>query len=367
MPEGLEALGAEALRDILTFIVSMAAGDDQKFRIIDLREAYTADSRRGLRREDERDETVTLHRFGDVTVAGVPFFVMDPARSLNGANLVALKGGPGSANLSDEFPQARRDSDDRHRREPAFPRRRRRLGVARRRRRGPRHTGDEGHGPLRRRHDARSTCSRTASTSPTRSRRAERAAQRRRRRLHAPRPAALLRAQSRQEGRRCRRSCSRATTPTSCRSRWPSRQAPTLRQAQGGPAQVDASRPAGRPLRRLRAGRLRQPRRGQAEGGRTRRCAAAGNEADRLGAGQDEGPHHRRRQRSQLRAVLRRDRQRDAQRRRLQRELHRGSRSGRGRDRQGRCRRRSASTGSSSTRPSIARRSSISPRPAKGW
>ena len=48
---------------------------------------------------------MTLHRFGDVSVAGVPFFVMDPARSPNGANLVALKGGPGSGNLSDEFPQ----------------------------------------------------------------------------------------------------------------------------------------------------------------------------------------------------------------------------------------------------------------------
>ena len=109
MPEGLEAIGAEALRDILTFIVANGAraraGDEQKFRIIDLREAYTADSRRGLRREDERDETVTLHRFGDVSVAGVPFFVMDPARSLNGSNLVALKGGPGSASLSEEFPQ----------------------------------------------------------------------------------------------------------------------------------------------------------------------------------------------------------------------------------------------------------------------
>jgi uncharacterized protein len=104
MPEGLEAIGAEALRDILTFIVS-SAGDDQKFRIIDLREAYTADSRRGMRREEERDDTVTLHRFGDVTVADVPFFVMDPARSLNGSNLVALKGGPGSAGLSEEFPK----------------------------------------------------------------------------------------------------------------------------------------------------------------------------------------------------------------------------------------------------------------------
>ena len=39
MPEGLESLGAEALRDILTFI---AAGD-QKFRVVDLRQAYTAE------------------------------------------------------------------------------------------------------------------------------------------------------------------------------------------------------------------------------------------------------------------------------------------------------------------------------------
>ena len=101
MPEGLEALGAEVLRDILTFLV----GDDQKFRVVDLRPAYTADSRRGFRREDERDETVTLHKFGDVSVAGVPFFVMDPAKSANGANLIALKGGPGLGNLSDDFPQ----------------------------------------------------------------------------------------------------------------------------------------------------------------------------------------------------------------------------------------------------------------------
>jgi putative heme-binding domain-containing protein len=105
MPEGLEALGGEALRDILSFMVSASAGEDQKYRILDLRGAYTADSRRGLRREDERDETVTLHRFGDVTVAGVPFFVMDPARSPNGANLVALKGGPGTGIIADELPQ----------------------------------------------------------------------------------------------------------------------------------------------------------------------------------------------------------------------------------------------------------------------
>jgi uncharacterized protein len=101
MPEGLEALGGQALRDILSFL----GADGQKFRIVDLRQAYTADSRRGFRRDEERDETVTLHRFGDVSVAGVPFFVMDPARSASGANLVALKGGPGSGNVADDFPQ----------------------------------------------------------------------------------------------------------------------------------------------------------------------------------------------------------------------------------------------------------------------
>ena len=101
MPEGLEALGAEALRDILSFL----GADGQRFRIVDLRQAYTADTRRGFRRDDERDETVTLHKFGDVSVAGVPFFVMDPARSPSGANLIALKGGPGRGNISDDFPQ----------------------------------------------------------------------------------------------------------------------------------------------------------------------------------------------------------------------------------------------------------------------
>jgi putative heme-binding domain-containing protein len=35
MPEGLEAIGAEALRDILTFMVSESSADDQRFRVVD--------------------------------------------------------------------------------------------------------------------------------------------------------------------------------------------------------------------------------------------------------------------------------------------------------------------------------------------
>jgi uncharacterized protein len=102
MPEGLEALGSDVLRDILAF---MAADDDERFRIIDLRHAYTADSRRGLRREEERDETVTLHRFGDVSVSGVPFFVMDPARSTTGLNLIALRSGAPRGDALDDLPE----------------------------------------------------------------------------------------------------------------------------------------------------------------------------------------------------------------------------------------------------------------------
>ncbi len=91
MPEGLEALGAENLRDILAFI---CGGADNKFRVLDLRAAYTADTRAGtFGKADDPMQTVTLHKFGNVTVEGVPFFVMDPEKSSNGANMIALKGG----------------------------------------------------------------------------------------------------------------------------------------------------------------------------------------------------------------------------------------------------------------------------------
>ena len=52
------------------------------------------------------------HRFAGVRGAfaagagfiSVPFFVMDPAKSPSGRNVVALKGGPGQGNFSGEFP-----------------------------------------------------------------------------------------------------------------------------------------------------------------------------------------------------------------------------------------------------------------------
>jgi putative membrane-bound dehydrogenase-like protein len=101
MPEGLDALGPEVLRDILAFI---CGSGDQKYRVIDLRTAYNADSRVGIFRGEEfKDETVTLHKFGNVTVHGVPFFIMDPEKSQTGASFIALKGG-GKGTVADQFP-----------------------------------------------------------------------------------------------------------------------------------------------------------------------------------------------------------------------------------------------------------------------
>ncbi|MDI1312462.1 PVC-type heme-binding CxxCH protein [Prosthecobacter sp.] len=99
MPDGLDALGAETLRDILAFI----CGGEQKFRVVDLRTAYNADSRAGIfAKEDAKDQTVTLHKFGNVTVHGVPFFVMDPEKSQTGASIIALKGG-GKGTVAETF------------------------------------------------------------------------------------------------------------------------------------------------------------------------------------------------------------------------------------------------------------------------
>ena len=167
MPEGLEALGAEALRDILTFI----AGDgDQKFRVVDLRDAYTADSRRGLRREDERDETVDAA----------------PVRRRDGRRRAVLRDGSGAVAERDE-PRRAQGRTGHARTSPRSCRSRVEIptsvtaaslhflggvggwawptgGDAR-----ARHAGDEGRSSSSPTARARSTCSRTASTSPTRS------------------------------------------------------------------------------------------------------------------------------------------------------------------------------------------------------
>ena len=103
MPEGLDAMGAEALRDILTFIAPPATISGSASSTCARPTPPTAAAASGA--TTSTTETVPLHRFGDVTVNGVPFFVMDPADRSNGTNLIALKGGPGTGIIADEFPQ----------------------------------------------------------------------------------------------------------------------------------------------------------------------------------------------------------------------------------------------------------------------
>jgi putative heme-binding domain-containing protein len=102
MPEGLDALGPEPLRDILAFI----CGDAMKqFRILHLADAFTADSRDGVFASAKPEGgRVKLTKFGNVKVEGVPFFIQDPAKSSTGGNLIVLKGGPGKDNHSQTFP-----------------------------------------------------------------------------------------------------------------------------------------------------------------------------------------------------------------------------------------------------------------------
>ena len=94
MPEGFEALGTEALRDILTYM----AGGESKYRIIDLKPAFTADTRKGLfSSQAQTDETLVFRKFGLIKVGDVPFDVENPTRVKTGNNVVLLKGGAGFA------------------------------------------------------------------------------------------------------------------------------------------------------------------------------------------------------------------------------------------------------------------------------
>lgn len=101
MPEGLDALGPEPLRDILAFI----CGDAMKqFRILHLADAFTADSRGGVFAGPAANQgQVRLNKFGNVKIENVPFFIQDAAKAANGANLIVLKGGPPKAH-SQTFP-----------------------------------------------------------------------------------------------------------------------------------------------------------------------------------------------------------------------------------------------------------------------
>jgi putative membrane-bound dehydrogenase-like protein len=90
MPEGFEGLGGEPLRDILAFI---CGEDAKKFRVFDLKDAYTATSSRGLYVADDERKSLDITKSGIFTFGGIPFSVLTPERSPTGKNVIQLKGG----------------------------------------------------------------------------------------------------------------------------------------------------------------------------------------------------------------------------------------------------------------------------------
>jgi putative heme-binding domain-containing protein len=101
MPVGFESLGAEGLRDLLTFL----AGDWAGFRVIDLRPYCSSSTARGLydTRHDARPMRFRQH--GVVGVEGVPFELLDPARMGAERNALTLRGGMAEGWESKGYPQ----------------------------------------------------------------------------------------------------------------------------------------------------------------------------------------------------------------------------------------------------------------------
>jgi putative heme-binding domain-containing protein len=94
MPEGLDALGAEGLRDLLAYLCS----EDENYRFIDLRNVFTADSTQGIyARRESRGESLLFKKFGVVKVGEVPFEILPPTKTLNGNNVIVLRGRNGLA------------------------------------------------------------------------------------------------------------------------------------------------------------------------------------------------------------------------------------------------------------------------------
>jgi putative heme-binding domain-containing protein len=94
MPEGFEVLGADGLRHVLTYI----CGSDAKYRLLDLRNAFTADSTKGIYNTPESvNESLVFKKFGLAKVGDVPFEILHPNKTTAGKNVVVLKGGSGFA------------------------------------------------------------------------------------------------------------------------------------------------------------------------------------------------------------------------------------------------------------------------------
>jgi uncharacterized protein len=94
MPNGFEALGGDTLRDILAYVCAGEAN----FRIIDLKAAFTANTRKGIFTAlDRTEESLDFKHFGMIKACDVPFEIINPLKSTSGNNVIVLKGGYGYA------------------------------------------------------------------------------------------------------------------------------------------------------------------------------------------------------------------------------------------------------------------------------
>jgi putative membrane-bound dehydrogenase-like protein len=94
MPEGFEQLGAEGLRDLLTYICA----DENRFRILDMTGVFNVANNKGIyANEEAKDETVRFRKHGTIKVGDVPFDVLSLQKSPTGNNLLVLKGTEGLA------------------------------------------------------------------------------------------------------------------------------------------------------------------------------------------------------------------------------------------------------------------------------
>ncbi len=110
MPEGFESLGVEGLRNVIAYLRSVAISPEGevvgRFRLLDLRSAFTASTNTGLyaNKEAKRD-TLPFAQFGQVQSNGVPYKVVDPKSAKDGLNVIVLKGGNGKGVYSKSFAQ----------------------------------------------------------------------------------------------------------------------------------------------------------------------------------------------------------------------------------------------------------------------
>ncbi|MBC8001552.1 MAG: ThuA domain-containing protein, partial [Opitutaceae bacterium] len=101
MPEGFEQLGAEGMRDMLTYLCA----DESRFRILDLSKAFTANNSRGLFiTPDNREDTIAFRKYGLLKADDVPFDVISPDKAV--ANVIVLKGGDSRSWSRQNLPQS---------------------------------------------------------------------------------------------------------------------------------------------------------------------------------------------------------------------------------------------------------------------